>query len=171
MVVHFINDATANALEKSCNGSRIRLLTHLHKKAYTSGDTVGAAAELQLSKMREGGIHDLQVKSLNECVESYSMWNAAQPESKVRARTLVHQDYISVFKKWGATVFNKYEIKRLGEAGISVLASAAPSTSISGGSEVLSQAEPWSRSPQPWRVVLCHRLHHEILPDAWKRAG
>ena len=81
MVVHFINDATANALEKSCNGSKIRLLTHLHNKAYTSGDTVGAAAELQLSKMREGGIHDLQVKSLNEFVESYSMWNAAQPES------------------------------------------------------------------------------------------
>ena len=68
---------------------------------------------MQLSKMREGGIHDLQVESLNEFVESYSMWNAAQPESKVSARTLVHQDYISVFKKWGATVFNEYEIKRL----------------------------------------------------------
>ena len=29
------------------------------------------------------------------------------------AHSLVHQDYISVFKKWGATVFNEYEIKRL----------------------------------------------------------
>ena len=63
--------------------------------------------------MLEGGIHDLQVESLNEFVESYAMWNAAQPASKVRAPTLVHQDYISVFRKWGATVFNEYEIKRL----------------------------------------------------------
>ena len=109
----FINDATANALEQTCHGSGIALLTHLHKKADKSGDAVGAAAELQLSKMREGGIHDMQVESLNEFVESYSMWNAAQPSSKVRAPTLVHQDYISVFKKWGATVFNEYEIKRL----------------------------------------------------------
>ena len=109
----FINDATANALEKTCQGSGIALLTHLHDKADKSGDAVGAAAELQLSKMREGGIHDLQVESLNEFVESYTMWNAAQPASKVRAATLVHQDYISVFRKWGATVFNEYEIKRL----------------------------------------------------------
>lgn len=109
----FINDATANALEKTCNGSGIALLTNLHNKADKSGDAVGAAAELQLSKMREGGLHDLQVETLNEFVESYSMWNAAQPASKVRAPTLVHQDYISVFRKWGATVFNEYEIKRL----------------------------------------------------------
>ena len=89
------------------------MLAHLHSKVDKSGDAVGAAAELQLSKMREGGIHDLQVESLNEFVESYFMWNAAQPAPKVRAPTLVHQDYISVFKKWGVTVFNEYEIKRL----------------------------------------------------------
>ena len=29
-IVLIINDATASALEKSCNGSGIRLLTHLH---------------------------------------------------------------------------------------------------------------------------------------------
>ena len=93
-----INAATANSLERTSNGSGTELLSVLHKKADTAGEAVGAAAELQLSKMREQGIGDMQVISLNDCIESYDMRNAAQSTaSKVRAPTLVHQDPTSVF--------------------------------------------------------------------------